>query len=741
MMSKKHLHRILIVIAILILMISIAFSAYLLVFNYKNVHLFRKAERNFLSNTPASLNVAESQLLQLIRNDPDNEQAFLMLSRIAERRKKYPEQVYYSYQAHKLNPLSRENEELYILSLLRTREFLRLENFLALKQDNDGTLPDLLLYAAARNGNLGKYRERREPAIAGEQPSSPLQELLRILYLDTSLDSSQKLQALGKLKNTLSQEEFFLRQEIAEAETRLYLEQQKLEEAEAALLDAYHINAFAFAPPLGRFYANYRSIGKALEILEQYLADYHDPLTAMQAAEFCCLLKKRDKITALREEYQTDSGELALLCTYYLDALNAFAADDIDAAKPYLAPLKQAIRTPLATFLYLCVELRDRNYSGVAEYYNALLNHPPYLGLQEQADQMVLDVLQHTIRETPQSAHPEELPAMAEKLNTRTPNAFLMKYILLKKRHDGTFDANQLQEAMERYPADSGVWKIAIEYYLGKDPALAERQIAAFKKTFPAQAGDMLRYKIIASIRNQQPDRASELFQKHFTPDLRPMYWEFAMTGSRQKDLEYLAQDPLYQPFCEAALLLAAGKKNEALDLLVQADAQGDLPLLFFAARTLGENGRPREALEKYSRFPADSNYQTAVLMNRAELHVELGDLPEALRLAQEAYLREPDLPEAQYCYADKLYRSARSAEIVNVVKLSGNSAFSRELKTLWILGMEERLRLADAEGRTERLRELCDQLLAGDPQNQTAQEYRKKVNQHKSNSTADQTP
>ena len=91
---------------------------------------------------------------------------------------------------------------------------------------------------------------------------------------------------------------------------------------------------------------------------------------------------------------------------------------------------------------------------------------------------------------------------MAEKLNTRTPNAFLMKYILLKKRHDGTFDANQLQEAMERYPADSGVWKIAIEYYLGKDPALAERQIAAFEKTFPAQAGDMLRYKIIASIRN-----------------------------------------------------------------------------------------------------------------------------------------------------------------------------------------------------------------------------------------------
>ena len=106
MILKKQLRRILIIIAILILIISIAFSAYLLFFNYKNAHLFRKAERSFLRNTPTSLNRAELQLLQLIRNDQDNEQAFLMLSQVAERKEKYPEQVYYSFQAHKLNPLS-----------------------------------------------------------------------------------------------------------------------------------------------------------------------------------------------------------------------------------------------------------------------------------------------------------------------------------------------------------------------------------------------------------------------------------------------------------------------------------------------------------------------------------------------------------------------------------------------------------------------------------------------------------
>lgn len=740
MILKKQLRRILIIIAILILIISIAFSAYLLFFNYKNAHLFRKAERNFLRNTPTSLNRAELQLLQLIRNDQDNEQAFLMLSQVAERKEKYPEQVYYSFQAHKLNPLSQENKKRYLVSLLRTREFLRLENFLTFERDNNEAQFDLLLYAAARNGNLGKYRKRLEQvAIAGQ--TSPLRQLLRILYQETNRTEEQTLQALGKLKSTLPRNDFFLRQEIVEAEARLYLEQQKFAEAETALLEAYEINKFSFAPLLGRFYANYRSIERGLAIFEQYLSNYHDPLTAMQAAELCCLLKKRDKITVLREKYQVDSGENALLCTYYLDALNAFAANDIEAAKPYLAPLRQAIRTPLATFLYLCVEISDRNFSGVMRYYSALLNHPPYLGLQEQADRVVLELLKYSLRERQQEAKTGELLPLAEKLNTRAPNAFLMKYILLAKRHNSSFDSNQLQDALNRYSGDPGVWKIAIEYYLEKDPAQAEKQIAAFEVKFPGQAGDMLRYKIISAIRSRQPDRASELFQKHFSSALRTAYWEFAISNGRLEDLRFLSQDPVCKPFCEAAILLATGRKNEALDLLVQADAQGHLPLLFFAARTLGENDRPREALEKYSKFPPDSGYQSAVLMNCAELHAELGNLSEALRLAREAYRREPTLPETQYCYADKLYRSGHSIEIAEVVKLSDKSPFSRQLRKLWIISMEERIRCADEEGRIERLRKLCDQLLAVEPENKIGLECFRKVNQHELNSTADQNP
>ena len=550
MKSRRYLRKILVVFAILILVASIGFSACLLFFNYQNVRLFRRAAGNLRRGTPTALDTAEAQLQRLIQKDRDHEQAFLMLARIAERKKKYPEQVYYSFQAHKLNPLSPENRELYIASLLRTREFLRLENFLELERDGETSQLELLLYAAARNGNLGKYRGVLPPEDNAAD-SSPLRKLLRILYLEADWSAARKLQALAELRREVAPEQNFLQQEIAEARAALFLELDRIAEAEAALLEAYRINSFAFAPPLGRFYANYRSLGQALKVFERYLADYHDPLTALQAAEICCLLKERGRISSLREEYQSDSGEAALLCSYYLDALNAFAGGDLEEAKRYLVPLRQAIRTPLATYMYFCVEVEAQNLSGVLLQYGALVNLPPYL------------------------------------------------------------------------------------------------------------------------------------------------------------------------------------------DLLIRADDRGNLPLLFFAARTLGENHRAKEALARYARFPENSAYRLVVLMNCAEL----GNFAEALRLARQAYRSEPARPETQYCYADKLLRSGRAAEIVNVVKPSGGVPLRGKLRDLWIRGMEEQLRRTDGEGRKEALREMCRQLLAVDPQNETGMKIHRKLTPDKPDSRSKNKP
>ena len=151
MKNLKKSHWILIIVSVLILLGCIGITAYLLFSNYQNIRLFKQAQSNFQRGDDASLTLAESQLLQFVRKDNDNEAAYIMLGQIAEKRKCYPEQVYYCYMAHRLNPLSEENKKQYIKSLWFARYFDRLENFLSQQSDLSDQERKLLFYSAGIN--------------------------------------------------------------------------------------------------------------------------------------------------------------------------------------------------------------------------------------------------------------------------------------------------------------------------------------------------------------------------------------------------------------------------------------------------------------------------------------------------------------------------------------------------------------------------------------------------------------
>ena len=162
--NLKKSHIIIIAISILILLLSISMTCYLLFSNYQSVRLFNQAKNNFLRGDDNSLLLADSQLKQIIKEDTDNEAAYIMLGKIAERKKVYSEQTYYCYIAHRLNPLSQENKANYIKSLWFCRYFDKLENFLSLQSDSSDLDNQLLLYAAGRNGNFNKYKHLTKPS-------------------------------------------------------------------------------------------------------------------------------------------------------------------------------------------------------------------------------------------------------------------------------------------------------------------------------------------------------------------------------------------------------------------------------------------------------------------------------------------------------------------------------------------------------------------------------------------------
>ena len=695
-------------------------TAFLLFSNVRNVRLFQQAQSNFQRGDDASLDLAETQLLQLIAKDSNNESAFSMLGEIAGKRKFYPEQVYYCAMAYRLNPLSSENKEKYIDSLCSARYFDRLEVLLA----QDSSLSDkhrqLLLYAAGRNGNINKYKQQ----LSRRDADNRIGELALLLFVHKHLTVEQKLSALERFNDP----DGFLKQEILAAQTELYLDMQDIDRAEKSLVEAYEQNNYAFAPVLGRFYAQYRNFGKALDVFEKHLAIYHDQSVAVQTAEIYCLLNKTDKIAKLRTDYQSDSGNRAMLCNYYFDALIALAKKDMTGLKELTAPLRENINTPLSAFMFLCADIQSGNIREIKASYETLLAHRNYLNLQEQSDNMLSEFLKTAFFE--KNIPPEKLLPLATILYNRKPDVFTAKFILLAQKKKNSVNIILLKDALTRFGNDPGVIKIAIEYYLQHNLSEAERLVAHYKQKFAQKSGDMVRYELFLNMQKKDYEKVSLLFRSNFKQELLPDYWRFAGSTMREKDLIFLSKDKLYEPFCLALLLLKKNEVNKACDLLEKADAKNNYALLFFAAKNLAENGRNQSALKKYALFPEKSPYTIAVLLNMAELYAEDGNIDQALILSARAYNLAPSMPETQLCYADKLHKKGDWKTIPDIVKLSSSNPYRRKLEPLWISGMEQRIKDCNINTQREKIRELCRQLLVIAPDNNIALEYLKKLHQ-----------
>ena len=153
------------------------------------------------------------------------------------------------------------------------------------------------------------------------------------------------------------------------------------------------------------------------------------------------------------------------------------------------------------------------------------------------------------------------------------------------------------------------------------------------------------------------------------------------------------------------------------------------MSLLFFAASTLKANAQNEAALNLYAQIPENSPYQLRVLMHTADIHAAQGNLTHALELAGKAYDMAPDSDAAQLCYADKLYRNGQLSTIPDVIKLKSATTLRKRMESLWIEGMQQKIKDCEQQKSWEKLRELCRQLLVVDPDNNIALECLKRLN------------
>jgi hypothetical protein len=398
--------------------------------------------------------------------------------------------------------------------------------------------------------------------------------------------------------------------------------------------------------------------------------------------------------------------------------------------KELSSPLRNNINTPLAAFMFFCADIQNGDFTKLKNSYTRLLAHRKYIDLQTRADNMLSEFLKKSLTDTVKE---DDILPVATILYNRKPDAFTARLILLSQKKYNNINIVILQDALKRFRKDADIIRIGIEHYLNHDIAEADSLIAYFKENFPDRKRDAQNYEIISALNKREYDLASELFQKYFSPEILPEYWNFASLTLREKDLLFLSRNELYAPFCKALIFLKKGDKKRACDLLETADAKGNIPLLFFAARILGENGRNQVALDKYALIPDASTYRIAVLLNKAELFAENGDSAKALALSRQAYEIAPDIPEVQLCYADKLYKSGKLTSIPDVLKLASGQKYRQQFETLWAAGMQERIKHCNPNTQKEKIREFCRQLLAVDGNNTIALDALKKLD-HKQN-------
>jgi len=66
--------------------------------------------------------------------------------------------------------------------------------------------------------------------------------------------------------------------------------------------------------------------------------------------------------------------------------------------------------------------------------------------------------------------------------------------------------------------------------------------------------------------------------------------------------------------------------------------------------------------------------------------------------------------------------------DIPDIIKNFATSPYRKEMETLWIAGMQQRIKDCNINTQREKIRELCRQLLVIAPDNNIALEYLKKL-------------
>ena len=698
---------------------------------------------------------AKDLFAKVISDDPNKEDAIEIMAQIYHHYQDWGNEAFLRQRLMRLNPLSEEHFRDFLNSSFRARNFGTIYSHLNLRVMENPELPpeDGALYVIAAlhsdhvtNGKLF-YADRiksNPTYFSGTEYGRYAELLLKASELNrektrniiASLPEIKDEQVRFETINTLLY--FLAKQDDRESD----------EQMEKLLRESVELNEYAGVPLLANYLFSHYRFEETIDVCETYLKTKMNAVIPIIYGEACVLSGHPEKISHLSDDVRKLHGRQSKIISSYLDALNAFSEEDETRFRTLMMDAGSSIETPFSLLMKLRLAIESDSSKEVLMILGRILKEQPFWDFPQRARTAALDYLVRKADDDDLLKRPDELgvcAGIATLLETPGDDvSFLRRIVLLDQFKRNLLKEEDLQKALKSFPGDSVLLRIAAEFYLlQKQPARAMTYLEEYNSLEDIGENSTIAVMHILALdqlgrRDEAEKEFRVLVERESDGLLLYLYYDFCIENryvdslrSLSSWLESLPKDSAHRaaiPFVRAEILLAEGKKDQALNLFENAKSD-DPRFVFHAAERLAEGGQNDAALRRYRSIVETYPEKAAVYLRLSELYSKLNDAKNAFDCARTAWLEDPDSLQTRYVYARYLFDAGQLADTVSVLKFPQyRASFPSEMLDLWSKAVREMIKDDFYAGRYAPAMEHAKYLLIYFPDDPSAKDYLDKI-------------
>ncbi len=698
---------------------------------------------------------AKELFIRVIGDDPNKEDAIEALAEIYHHFGDWGNEAFFRQRLMRLNPLNEEYSRDFLKTSFRARNFGSIYSLLNLKIMENPELPPeegaLYLISALHSNHVsnGKsfYNDRTKynPKYFSNTEYGRYAELLlkaselnreKVRNLIPTLSEIKDEQVRFETINTLLY--FLARQTDRESDEMM----------EKLLRESVELNEYAGAPLLANYLFSHYRFDETIKLCEEYFKTKMNAVIPILYGEACVLSGHPEKIADLSDEIGKLNGRQSKIISSYLDALNALSNGDEARLRTSLLDAGSSIETPLALLMRLQMAITIDSPKDVSQSLDKIMREQPFWNFPQRARTAALGYLLEKAKKVNILADPDLLNVCAGIASLiETPGddvSFLRRIVLLDQFKRNLMKEEDLQNALERFPGDPVLLRIAAEYYLlQRQPARAMSYLQEYNKL--DDVGDSSTVVVMHILALDQLGRKEEaekefrqLVEREGDSLLLYLYYDFCVENKYVDALRSLSSwleslpkgspNLAVLPFVRAEILLAEGKKDRALDLFEKTPSDNPR-FVFHAASCLADAGRNEAAVKRLLSIRKTYQEKVQVYLRLSELYSKLGDKKNAFESARAAWQEDPALLQARYLYAKHLFDAGQYADVISVLKFPQyRASFPEEILELWSKAIRKQIKIDYDALRYDLAMENAKSLQIYFPDDQEAKDYIGKI-------------